>query len=162
MQFTRLKAQRCPQLIFSDLASTSIFTARKRSCGKVMFLHLSVSLFTGGGCRHSGWTPSWTDPLPSPGLASSGGHRSGRHASYWNAYLECISDVAHAELHADQQASLPVVTRIHIFISKEKKFCRNPIFSATRYLCSIVVFSEIMNSCSLFLTFTAMVSNAAV
>ena len=26
-----------------------IFTARKRSCGKVMFLHLSVILFTGGG-----------------------------------------------------------------------------------------------------------------
>ena len=25
-------------------------TARKRSCGKVMFLHLSVILFTGGGC----------------------------------------------------------------------------------------------------------------
>ena len=26
-----------------------IITARKRSCGKVMFLHLSVILFTGGG-----------------------------------------------------------------------------------------------------------------
>ena len=26
-----------------------IFTARKRSCGKIMFLHLSVILFTGGG-----------------------------------------------------------------------------------------------------------------
>ena len=29
--------------------SNLIITARKRSCGKVMFLHLSVILFTGGG-----------------------------------------------------------------------------------------------------------------
>ena len=29
-----------------------IFTASKRSCGKVMFLHLSVILFTGGFLPH--------------------------------------------------------------------------------------------------------------
>ena len=28
----------------------AIFTARKRSCGKVMFLQVSVILLTGGGC----------------------------------------------------------------------------------------------------------------
>ena len=29
-----------------------IFTARKRSCGKVMFLQVSVILLTGGGVSH--------------------------------------------------------------------------------------------------------------
>ena len=32
-----------------------IFTARKRSCGEVMFLHLSVILFTGWACMAKGW-----------------------------------------------------------------------------------------------------------
>ena len=32
-------------------------TARKRSCGKVMFLHMSVNLFTGG--PPSGTRPPW-------------------------------------------------------------------------------------------------------
>ena len=31
-----------------------IFTARKRSCGKVMFLQVSVILFTGGACSRGG------------------------------------------------------------------------------------------------------------
>ena len=43
------------------------FTARKRSCGKVMFLHLSVILLTGGGCIQACngqrvYTP-WIDTL---------------------------------------------------------------------------------------------------
>ena len=47
----------------------------QRSCGKVMFLHLSVILFTGGRSgRH---------PPPPP----ADGHCSGRYASYWNAFL---------------------------------------------------------------------------
>ena len=35
----------------------------QRSCGKVMFLHLSVILFTGGMCGQTpnGQTPSWAD-----------------------------------------------------------------------------------------------------
>ena len=41
----------------------------QRSCGKVMFLHLSVILFTGG------------PPPPADG------HCSGRYASFWNAFL---------------------------------------------------------------------------
>ena len=60
-----------------------IFTAHKRSCGKVIFLHLSVILFTGvhrgdvsqhasqvtwadplGQTPHPGQTPSWTDTQP--------------------------------------------------------------------------------------------------
>ena len=56
-----------------------IFTARKRSCGKVMFLQVSVILFTGGGaipaciaggipaCRAAGLRGIW------PGGACSGG-----------------------------------------------------------------------------------------
>ena len=47
---------------------------RGRSCGKVMFLHLSVILFTGGGLCQG-------DPLP-PRIV-----KSGRYASYWNAFL---------------------------------------------------------------------------
>ena len=67
----------------------SIITARKRSCGKVIFLHLSVILFTGGGegvylSMQWAWgvhpldtqpprqTPTWT---PNP------------WAFYWNAFL---------------------------------------------------------------------------
>ena len=34
-----------------------IFTARKRSCGKVMFLQVSVILFTGGGGSGPGGVP---------------------------------------------------------------------------------------------------------
>ena len=60
-----------------------VITARKRSCGKVMFLQVSVILFTGGGwfpsmpCR---WYPSIPCRFPGPhprgslrGLAMGGG-----------------------------------------------------------------------------------------
>ena len=71
------------------------FYRPQHSCGKVMFLHPSVILFTWGGVwqtppgRHTpGQThPPWEDtPLgrqPHP-------HCSGRYASYWNAFLLCI------------------------------------------------------------------------
>ena len=44
----------------------SIVTVRKRSCGKVMFLHLSVILSTGGVCPSACWDthPSWADTPP--------------------------------------------------------------------------------------------------
>ena len=45
-----------------------IFTVRKRSCAKVMFLHLSVILFTGVGVSASGstgCTSTWQTPPPS-------------------------------------------------------------------------------------------------
>ena len=41
-----------------------IFTARKRSCLKIMFLHLSVILFTGGGCTSPRQTPHQADSPP--------------------------------------------------------------------------------------------------
>ena len=67
------------------------------SCGKVMFLHLSVILFTGGGCAQGGALPyppgqipakadtptPWAD-TPSPSCTVHAGIRStsGRYASY--------------------------------------------------------------------------------
>ena len=67
-----------------------LVAVRKNSCGKVMFLHLSVSHSV-----HKGWCTSpspWADthwvntplgrhPPPRDGLCS------GRYASYWNALL---------------------------------------------------------------------------
>ena len=69
-----------------------IFTARKRSCGKVMFLHLSVILFTGGcipGCNGGLCTPPRQTPPPrkTPSPQIPDGHWNGRYASYWNAFL---------------------------------------------------------------------------
>ena len=81
-----------------------IITTRKQSLGQVIFLHLSVILFTGGGVPGqvpTPWagTPPWqvhlpgqvypwagTPPLPQ---AVHAGIRltSGRYASYWNAFL---------------------------------------------------------------------------
>ena len=55
---------------------------------KVMFLHLSVILFTGGGCLPQcmlGYTPPGpeADPPQDPRQTPP----CGRYASYWNAYL---------------------------------------------------------------------------
>ena len=68
-------------------------TACRRSCGKVMFLHLSVILFRGGvGASGSGvclwvwgvYNPGHTHPLFTPTPPQS---TSARYASYWNAFL---------------------------------------------------------------------------
>ena len=77
-----------------DRDSVRIFTVRKRSCGKVMLLHLSVSHSVhrrGGGSVWGGCVcvyPSmhWADTTPLPD-----GHCSGRYASYWNVYLYFIT-----------------------------------------------------------------------
>ena len=51
------------------LRRNEVVTARKRSCGKVMFLHLSVILFTGGvyTWSHPSDTHTWTHPRTPPG-----------------------------------------------------------------------------------------------
>ena len=82
-----------------------VFTARKRSCGKVMFLQVSVILFTGGylvpggvpgprgvsaprgawygGCLLLGGAWSGECLVDSP----PDGYCCGRYRSYWNAFL---------------------------------------------------------------------------
>ena len=76
-----------------------LFTVRKRSCGKVMFLHLSVSHSVHRGCLPGACVyPSmhWADtPLGRHSLGRHlpgqtplpGGHCSRWYASYWNAFL---------------------------------------------------------------------------
>ena len=57
----------------------------QQSCGKVMFLQLSVILFTGGGVCHP-----LCSHLPPPCAVPAGIRSiSGRYASYWNAFLYC-------------------------------------------------------------------------
>ena len=55
------------------LPQISFAGARKRSCRKIMFIHLSVILFTRGWGLCQGETPHTV--------------KSGRYASYWNAFL---------------------------------------------------------------------------
>ena len=57
----------------------------QRSCGKVMFLHLSVILFTGGWQTPLGRHPPGRHPLCSAYWEIRA--TSGRYTSYWNAYL---------------------------------------------------------------------------
>ena len=85
---------------------TRIFTGRNEVVAKVIFLHLSVILFTGGGfCLNACWDtspPDQADPLeqtPPPGADTPLGadtppeayssirSTSGWYASYWNAFL---------------------------------------------------------------------------
>ena len=65
-----------------------IFTVRNSSCGKVMFLHLSVSHSVHGEGR------AWRRGMHGKGVCGGGGmrgrrdgHCSGRYASYWNAFF---------------------------------------------------------------------------
>ena len=76
----------------------------QRSCGKVMFLHVSVILFTGvgGACMVGGHV--WQGVCMAGGCVAKGGgmhgtggmrgrrdgHCSGQYASYWNAFLSKI------------------------------------------------------------------------
>ena len=66
----------------------------QRSCGKVMFLHLSVILFTGGGISVQGVSKGGL--CPREGLCPGGLCQGkppvrtvtcGRYVSYWNAFL---------------------------------------------------------------------------
>ena len=78
---TKLYVKRIHYRLYKD------FYRPQRSCGKVMFLHLSVILSTGGCLPQCmlGYTPP------------ADGYCSGRYASYWNAFL-CISNVIAAPM----------------------------------------------------------------
>ena len=92
-------------VIFASILifKSPLFTVRKRSCGKVMFLHLSVSHSVHkGGCLPQcmlGYTPSPGQTPPPAWAGTPPGrhppppadvHCSGRYASYWNAFLFII------------------------------------------------------------------------
>ena len=89
---------------YASYRNAILFTGRNKVVAKVIFLHLSVILFTGGGfCLSACWdahpppgadTPSREQTPPHPGAdtplweADSGiRSTSGRYASYWNAFL---------------------------------------------------------------------------
>ena len=90
----------------------TVITACKRSLEQGYVLLASAILFTGSGGglppdrdsprqtppnRETHWTETSRTDRDTPVLTSSGGHRSGRYASYWNAnvfqmYLDtCVS-----------------------------------------------------------------------
>ena len=94
-----------------------IFTARKRSCGKVMFLHLSVILFTGGGacvvkvgicmvngaCMVKRGRHGKGGMHGNGGCAWQGGHMCDRGCAWWGAEEGvydggggvCVAEVGH-------------------------------------------------------------------
>ena len=111
------------------------FTARKRSCGKVMFLHQSVILFMGGascsgGASESGGVHPWTPPEHTGPWTHTPGHTppghtprstSGRHATYLNAFLckVCIAtDVAMTYFRLNELAKEHKITQIYLHCNK--------------------------------------------
>ena len=92
---------------FVALLSIVLFTGRNEVLAKVIFLHLSVILFTGGVWQGDPPSPGWMEepprwrnpprwrtppdggtPTPPPREADSGIRSTiGRYASYWNAFL---------------------------------------------------------------------------
>ena len=66
-------------------SETPIFTGRNEVVAKVMFLLVSVIVFTGGGSTsvHAGIPARIPPPEADSGIRSM----SGRYASYWNAFL---------------------------------------------------------------------------
>ena len=83
-----------PKVIMNDFTKTEFYYRPIRSCGKVMFLHLSVILFTGG---RGVWQTPQKQPSPPvaepplqnrhPNPPPRDSHCSGQYASYWNAFL---------------------------------------------------------------------------
>ena len=90
----------------------SIFTVRKRSCGKAMFLHLSVILFTGGSafpqCHGAGRPPpppsAQKADLPLPrqdadttkryGQQADGKHPIGMHTCLLNVLCDSCGNLS--------------------------------------------------------------------
>ena len=118
-----------------DYVTIIVYYRPKRSCGKVMFLHVSVILFTGGSLCQGDPPPDrdpprtetpplpWTetppsldrDPPfpgqrpPSPGQRPPRTVTSGRYASYWNAflfYIKLVSTSHERTVHYTKQIML--------------------------------------------------------
>ena len=93
------------QTLVEDNLIWFVITGRNEVVAKVMFLHLSVILFTGGVCLSACWDttsriryppgaatpppPKQTPPRSRPPTEADSGiwSMSGRYASYWNAFL---------------------------------------------------------------------------
>ena len=90
-------ASKIPLFATVGMKQCVIFTARKRSWGKVMFLHRCVILFTGQGYDVTSlWSHILSKGVWSRGFLVPGvgrhyppptTHKSGQYASYWNAFL---------------------------------------------------------------------------
>ena len=119
-------------IVFSE--QIDIVSVRKRSCGKVMFLHLSVILFTGGRCT------SLRHPPPETTTAADGTHPTGMH-SYYEKF-QAISD--HGEkrqifrilfLENDQFTQIIIVFSsfdvFEIFLQKNEQYKPSVLQKAT-------------------------------
>ena len=89
----------CSRLVYITRFSRSFcrvdFYRPQRTCGKVMFLHLCVILFTGGSLSRGGLCPGGT------GLCQGDPPRTvtcGRYASYSNAFLLLVDSLERENL----------------------------------------------------------------
>ena len=81
--------QRTVRILLECILVFSYFYRPQRSWGKVMFLHVSVILFTGGGGGGGTVCPTacWDTPPPQRSAYWEIWATSGQYASYWNAIL---------------------------------------------------------------------------
>ena len=85
-------------------------TVCKRSCGKVMFLHLFVSHSVHRDGVYPGQIPSWAQKSrrqTPPSLPPADGHCSRLYASYWNAFLFILGSFWRGE-HTEHQVERQV------------------------------------------------------
>ena len=120
-------------IMSNTLIEIIIFTNRQRSCGKVMFLQASVSLFKGGGGGGSppDHTPRTISPPP--------GWTSGRYASYWNGFLlsvnqvhEWLCSVGHRIENLDLRLDLNLTTSVIFPAPYAINFIRNAPITLSR------------------------------
>ena len=82
----------------STFSQLGLVTGRNEAVAKVMFLLMSVILFTGGSAPGPGGSPQQTPPADTPSGQIPLGHTplqtiSGRYTSYWNALLPPVTKV---------------------------------------------------------------------
>ena len=128
------KLEQLPPLKVWDETSNIVhmFTVRKRSCGKVMFLQACVKNYVHGGCLPDTppaqtWqtppggqtppgrqTPPWQAGTPMAGRhPSADGYCRGRCASYWNAFLFTLCKISPVHLGSVRPSNLFFKTDFH-------------------------------------------------
>ena len=100
-----------------------IITTYKRSCGKVMFLHLSVILFTGRGLCPGGLCPggslsrgSLLQRPPRYGGRVGGTHPTGMHSYLFIYFL--LTGTTNQIAHSMQGTDDPVTAAIHVILGQ--------------------------------------------